>query len=138
MREYRKCRDDALELDTKARKESSTARYLASARLLEKCESELGAEAASAGEEERLRAYALSVQNYFKGGDISQARKNLEKLQKAFPEKDLYWPDGSSFIETMEVILGLKDNPSIGAYSVANVNYDLKAELRRIHYWKKN
>ena len=138
MREYRQCRDDALDLDTKARKEGSSARYLSSARLIEKCESELGSRAARAGEDERMRAYALSIQNYFKGGDVVKARQNLEKLQEAFAGKDIYFRDGSSFIETMEVLLGLRDRPAIGQFSVVNVNRDLKAELRRVHYWKKN
>ena len=71
MRDYRKCRDDAIELDTQARKEGSVARYLASARLLEKCEQQLGPNVAQIAQDERLRAYAISIQNYFKGGNIS-------------------------------------------------------------------
>ena len=138
MRQYRQCRDDAIALDTNARKDGSPARYLASARLIETCEAELGSGAAKAGEDERMRAYALSIQNYFKGGDVAGARQNLEKLQKAFPGKDLYFADGSSFIDTMKVLLGLTDRSSVGQFSVANVNSDLKAELRRIRYWQKN
>ena len=138
MREYRQCRDDALNLDTQARKEGSSARYLSSARLIEKCEAEVAASAAKAGENERMRAYALSIQNYFKGGDIAKAQQNLENLKTAFPGKDLYFPDGSSFVETMEVLLGMKDRSSIGQFSAVNVNQGLKAELRRVDYWKKN
>ena len=78
MREYRQCRDDALNLDTQARKEGSSARYLSSARLIEKCEAEVAASAAKAGENERMRAYALGIQNYFKGGDIAKAQKILK------------------------------------------------------------
>ena len=138
MREYRQCRDDALNLDTQARKEGSSARYLSSARLIEKCEAEVAASAAKAGENERMRAYALSIQNYFKGGDIAKAQQNLENLKTAFPGKDLYFPDGSSFVETMEVLLGMKDRSSIGQFSAVNVIQGLKAELRRVDYWKKN
>ena len=138
MRTYRKCRDQALELDRQARKEGVPARYLASARLIEKCEAELGSSAAKVGEDERMHAFALSIQNYFKGGDIAKARSNLEKLKEGFSGKDLYLGDGSSFIETMEVILGVTDGTSIHQFSLANVNSDLKAELRRVHYWKKN
>ena len=138
MRTYRDCRDEAVELDTKARSEGSAARYLASARLIEKCEAGLDSSTAKVAEDERLRAYALGVQNYVKGGDVAKARQNFEKLQKAFPGKDLHLADGSSFIDTMEVLLGLSDRSSLGQFSVANVNDDLKAELRRIRYWKKN
>jgi hypothetical protein len=138
MREYRSCRDDALEMDKKAKSNSSAARYIASARLLDKCETSLGAKAAKVGEEERIRSVALSVQNYFKGGDVASARGNLAKMKKAFPDQDLYFPDGSSFTDTMEVILGLRDRASIGELSVANVSSTVKFELRRVHYWKNN
>ena len=138
MREYRQCRDDALKLDTQARKEGSSARYLSSARLIEKCEADVTASAAKASVNERMKAYALSIQNYFKGGDIAKAQQNLENLKTAFPEKDLYFADGSSFIETYEVLIGMKDRSSIGQFSAVNVNQSLKAELRRVRYWTKN
>ena len=138
VREYRKCRDNALELDRQAREGASPARYLASARLLEKCEAELGPEAAGVAVEERLRAYALSVQDHFKGGDVVKARENLERFKQSFPDKDLFFKDGSSFVETMEILLGLKDRSMVGEFSVANVNSDVKSELRRVRYWKRN
>lgn len=138
MRDYRKCRDDALDLDTKARQSGDTARYLASAKLLEKCEAGLGAEASGIAKEERVRAYALSITNYFKGGDLEKARENLERLQQAQPDVDLYFADGSSFIDTMEVLLGTTRKDAIREYSTANVNSDLKADLRRVRYWKRN
>ena len=138
MRSYRRCRDDALVLDHQARQAGSSARYLASARLLEKCESDLGPEAASLAQDERMRAYALSIQNYFKGGNIARARANLETFEAAFPGYDLYYADGSSFSETMEVLLGLRDRTAVGEFSVANVGQTLKAELRRVRYWQRH
>jgi hypothetical protein len=138
MRDYRQCRDDALVLDRQARQAGSAARYLASARQLETCEANLGPEAASLAPDERMRAYALSVQNYLKGGDVAHARANLETFQTAFPDHDLYYPDGSSFTETMEILLGLRDRSAVGEFSVANVGETLKAELRRARYWQRN
>ncbi|MCW9035535.1 MAG: hypothetical protein OQJ97_15050 [Rhodospirillales bacterium] len=138
MRDYRKCKDEALNLDQKARASGEAARYLSSARLLEKCEAEIGPDAAGAAKGERLRAYALSIQNYFKGGDVAKARENLQKLKQAHPRADLYFADGSSFVETMEVLLGMKDKGAIAKFSVANVNGELKSELRRVRYWKRN
>ena len=85
MREYRQCRDQALELDTKAREEGSTARYLASARLIEICEAEVGPSAAKTGEEERMRAYGLSIQNYLKGGDVAKARIVCSDIRRTAP-----------------------------------------------------
>ena len=138
MREYRNCRDDAMDMDAKARKSGDAGRYIASARLLEKCENGLSRKASEVGRDERVRSYALSIQNYLKGSEVESARTNLEKLKKAFPNTDLYYPDGSSFIETMEILLGLKDRTVIGEFSVANVSSTLKSELRRARYWKKN
>ena len=138
MREFRKCRDEALALDSQARKTGITARYLASARILDTCETELGPRPKTVAAEERIRSYALSVQNYFKGGDISKARSNLEKLEKNFPGRDLYLADGSSFIETMKVVLSLTDKTSTHPLSLSNVSDELKAELRRVQYWTRN
>jgi len=136
MREYRNCRDDAIELDAKARKSGDPARYIASARILEKCESSLDRKASEVGRDERIRSYALSIQNYLKGGDMERARANLESFKTVFPNVDLYYPDGSSFIETMEALLGQKDLRSFGQFAQLNVSSELKDELRRIRHWK--
>ncbi|HIJ44101.1 MAG: hypothetical protein V1253_00855 [Alphaproteobacteria bacterium] len=138
MREYRQCRDDGVELDTKARSSGSAGQYLASARLLEKCETELGQEAANLAVDERMRAYALGIQNYIKGGNLETAARNLERFKKAFTGKDLYFTSGASFIETMESILGQKRPHEFGDLAALNVSYELKNEMRRIRYWKRN
>lgn len=138
MRDFRGCRDEALALDEQARTSGDTARYLASARLLERCESELGPEVAGVSKEERMRAYGLTIQNYIKGGDSASARANLDRFKQAFPNKDLYYPDGSSFRETMEVLLGQRDTLEFGQFATLNVSGELKDEMRRVDYWKSN
>ncbi len=138
MRDYRKCRDDAFSLDKKAREDGSVARYAASAKLLESCEANLGPEAEKLAEEERMRAYALAIQNYFKAGEVVKARQSLEKFKSKFKNKDLNYANGSSFVETMEVLTGIKDRENISEFAMANVGNNLKSELRRIRYWKRN
>ncbi len=138
MREYRSCRDEALKLDRQARSQGSAAQYLASAKLIAKCDSALGPEMSGIAREERMRAYALGVQNRLKGGDVAGARAGLEKFKSAYAGGDLYYPDGTSFTETMELVLGLRDRTSVGEFSLANVNGTLKAELRRARYWKRH
>lgn len=138
MRDYRQCRDDALELDKQARTAANPGRYRASADLLVKCETGLGPEAANIAIEERMKAYALSVQNYVKAGEIEKAGQNLAKFKESFPGKDLYYADGSSFVETMEILLGQKDNKALAPYANLNVNSTLKNEMRRALYWKTN
>ena len=136
MRTYRACRDEAVALDEQARANGSKGHYLASAQLLEKCESELGAEGRGVAVDERMRAYALSVQNYIKGGDVEGATANFDRFKRAFPDKDLYYPGGASFRETMEVLLGNKEPSELGRFAGLNVNGDLKSEMRRVRYWK--
>ena len=136
MREFRQCRDEALELDRQARANSDPAKYLASARILDKCEAGVGPAGATIAQDERMRAYALSIQNYLKGGDVIAARSNLNKFTAAYPQTDIYYPDGSSFIDTMEVLLGTREPSAIGRYSDANVITQLKAELRRVRHWQ--
>ena len=88
--------------------------------------------------DERMRAYALSVQNYFKAGEMDRARENLGRFRQAFPENDLYYPDGSSFTATMEVLLGQKKTKGGDAFAMLNVNDELKDEVHRIDYWRRN
>lgn len=138
MRDYRDCRDHALELDREAQANHDPAKYLASARMIETCEAKLGPDVADIAVDERMRSYALTIQNHLKGGDVEQARVNLDKFTANFNGRDLYFADGSSFIQTMEVLLGKRGAGSIGRYSDANVNNELKSELRRVRYWERN
>ncbi len=136
MREYRACRDEGFDLDRQARNTGSRGKYLTSARVLEKCETEIGRDGSGIASDERMRAYALSIQNSFKGGDVERARNNFDKFKKAFSGHDLYYPDGSSFTVTMEAILGRKEQWTFGEFSALNVNDNVKSEMRRMNYWK--
>jgi hypothetical protein len=136
MREYRKCRDEGLELDRKARQAGSTGTYLASASILAKCESGLGPDAAGVALDERMRAYALSIQNFFKGGDVERARENFDRFKTRFAKNDFYYPDGSSYVTTMEALLGRRESWTFGEFSTLNINDNLKSEMRRVLYWK--
>lgn len=138
MRDFRACRDEALQMDSQARASGDPARYLASARLLERCESDLGPEAAGVSTEERMRAFGLTIQNYIKGGDAAAARANLQRFEQAFPHRDLYYADGSSFRETMQVLLGQRDVREFAQFATLNVSGELKDEMRRIDHWKSN
>ena len=136
MRDYRTCRDHALDIDREARTTGEPAKYLASARMIETCEANLGPDIAQIAKEERMRAYALTVQNYFKGGNVKKARENLETFEIAYSGDDLFYADGSSFTETMQVLLGMSGRSAIGRHSEANVNRQLKMDLRRVSYWQ--
>ncbi len=136
MREYRSCRDQGVELDRQARNTGSRGKYLTSAQVLQKCETEIGPDGSGIARHERMRAYALSIQNHFKGGDVEHARENFDKFKQTFPKHDLYYPDGSSFIVTMEALLCRKERWTFGEFSALNVNDTVKSEMRRMLYWK--
>ena len=138
MEGYRTCVDDAVKLDTDAREKASPGGYLASARLIEKCEAELGPEAAHVAVEERMRAYALGIVNYAKGGDLARAQENLGRFQQSFPGYDLYLPNGASFIDTMALLTGRRSVPDSYELSMLHIGPDVGAELERLKFWKKN
>lgn len=138
LRDFRDCRDQAIELDSQARASGDPARYLSSAELLERCDLDLGSDASMVSEDERMRAHGLGIQNYIKGGDAGSARRRLEHFKQLYAGRDLYYADGSSFRSTMEVLLGQREQRDFGRYSMLNVSTALKDEMRRIQYWKHN
>ena len=129
---WRACRDDALALDRQAQENGDASKYLA------KCEADLGPDGAQAARDERLRAFAVAVQNRLKGGDVVSARSDLEKLKRGFPDQDLYLADGGSFIASMEVLLGIRGQDGIEPFALANIPGPMKVELRRVRYWQRH
>lgn len=137
VRDYRTCRDHGVELDTKARSSGEPSGYLAAARMLEGCETDLGSAASTLAVEERMRALALAVQGRMKGGDLRGARAALDRMQDGFKDRDLYFDDGTSFIESMDALLVAGGDGGRVAPSTANVPTTLKEELRRIAEWRR-
>ena len=138
MENYRSCVDDAVKLDQDARSKGNPGGYIASARLIEKCEADLGPEAAHVAIEERMQAYALGIVNYAKGGDLATAQANLGMFQTAFAGYDLYLPNGASFIDTMTLLTGKRSIPNSYELSMLNINAKTETEFERLKYWKKN
>lgn len=138
MRAYRSCVDDAMKVAEDARRQGHAAGYGRSARILEKCEADLGPESRTLAQEERMRAYALSVLNHVKAGDLASARTNLQSFRAAFDGHDLYLPDGSSFVDTMTLITAARENAAPHRMAVMNVSQDLRTEIQRVAFWKRN
>ncbi len=85
-----------------------------------------------------MRAAAVASLNFLKGGDLERARTGFETFKSHFGGRDLHFADGSSYNETMDMLLGLSEPQSVGALSVANVSPALKTELRRVRYWERH
>ena len=138
MKTWRDCRDEALALDKSARIKGLASQYLASAKAIEACEANTGPEISGLNQEERMRTMAIASLNFLKGGDMDRARSSFQKFKQHFGIADLRFADGTSFIETMSMLLTMSEPTSIGTYSMANVNPVLKSELRRARYWQRN
>ncbi|MBF0368904.1 MAG: hypothetical protein HQL52_05525 [Magnetococcales bacterium] len=138
MQSFRDCRDQALDLDSQARTTGSQARWLASARLLERCEADLGPQVAGLSQEERMRAYALGIVNYIKGGDLATAAANVQRFEEAFDGNDLYFTDGSSFTDSMKILISQTKPNEFPNYTLLNAPEPLKDEIRRVDYWSRN
>lgn len=135
VREFRACQDEVLTLDRQAQSAADPAVYLSSAKLAQSCELQLGTHAGSIPQDERMRGYALSIQNFLKAGDIRSARASLDTFKGAFVGSDLYLPSGASFIDTMDLLLGNIDVPEQPNLALLNANGELKDELRRTVRW---
>ncbi len=133
---FETCRDEALKRDENARNQASTGAYLTSARVAEKCGTLLDHDSGVVSKDEQMRLSSLVVINYFKGGDVEQARRSFDVFKNRYPGHDLYFAGGSSFIASTEALLGRTDEWTFGELAELNVNDDLKREIRRMHHWK--
>ncbi len=138
MKTWRDCRDEALALDKSARVKGLASQYLSSAKAIETCEANIGPEVSGLNQEERMRTLAIASLNFLKGGDIDRARSSFKKFKQHFGNADLRFSDGTSFTETLSMLLTMSEPTSIGTFSMANVSPVLKSELRRARYWQRN
>jgi len=128
------CKQNALALDSAARTSSSTAQYLASARLLSNCISDFSDKVPLQLSQDVMQLHALSIFNYIKGGDISQAKMAFVQFKSSFPGQDLYFNDYTSLIDTATALL---EPSSINAQQMVslNISSQLREELKRRQYW---
>jgi hypothetical protein len=133
VRDWQACRDEGLALEREAGRAAMPARHLAAARLLEGCDSGLGSDAVGLAPEERMRVMALAVLARLQGGDPAGARAGVERFRAGFAGRDLYFDDGTSFLDTLAALL----DPAAPPGPEANVSGALEAELRRIARWRR-
>jgi len=138
MRQYRNCVEDAYTVAEEAGRNQQAAGYRTSAKIIEKCEADLGPEAQNIAPEERMQAYAIGILNYIKAGDIQKAGANLETFKSAYSGYDLYLPSGASFIDTVSVLTGKSTAIPRQKLAMMNLSPDLRAEMQRARFWKHN
>ena len=136
--DFNECKNEGLELDRKAQESKDFSLHLASAEKLLSCHYELGGDLTLVDQEQNMKVVALSAQNFVKGGSIDRARAASEVFDLSFGGRDLVYPDGSSFKQTMSVILD--DSESLNQFALASTNArpKLKKEIRRAWHWMVN
>jgi hypothetical protein len=133
---YDACRKTAFALDKAAGADAS--RFLASAKKFESCELMLGDVGSIIDQEMRLKAIAMGVQNYIKGGDLAKARTMLEQFEQVADGADLLYPDSTSFFASMHVLLNTRHNKNALQLANQNARSEIKDEIRRAWYWQTN
>jgi hypothetical protein len=133
---YDTCRKTAFALDKDAG--ADTSRFLASAKKFESCELMLGDAGSIIDSEMRMKAIAMGVQNYIKGGDLAKARTMLEQFEQVADGADLLYPDSTSFFASMNVLLNAPYNKNALQLASQNAKDKIKDEIRRAWYWQTN
>jgi len=83
-----------------------------------------------------MQVHALTVLNYFKGGDVVKARVQLQAFELSYPGSDLYFSDYTSFVDSLKVILSRSALESTEMGRVLNINPALKSDIVRQRYWQ--
>ena len=137
-RSYNKCVDDGKSFDALAssKKEGADSLYNQSAKILTDCDFLIKNNPYAINENERMKNFALTIQNYIKAGNLIQASINFNEFKNIF-NKDLIYQDGSSFIENIKTLLAHNNQNVSLEFALVNNSKIVKSELKRINYWSK-
>ena len=138
-RTYNKCIDNGKNFDELASKRNTAANslYNKSAKILTDCEILIKENPYVIDENERMKNFALTIQNYIKAGNLIQASINFKDFQDTF-NNDLIYDDGSSFSENISSILEYKNANISSKFALINNSKIIRTEMKRINYWSKN
>ena len=139
LRSYEQCIVDGKNFDSLAitNKDQAESLYNKSAKILTDCDHLISNNSYLINEEERMKNFALSIQNYLKAGNLINASVNFKSFKNNF-HKDLIYPNGSSFTENIESLLSHDDQKPSLQFTLLNNSKIIKSELKRIKYWSKN
>jgi hypothetical protein len=140
INDFESCVEEGISRDSMARDNGDPAQFLSSAEILEGCEYHVIDGTHLVPEDQRMKVYALSIQNYFIGGDVTKAKMNLEKFRTTFQGKDLIYADGTSFTDTYDVLFSYTHSDKKSLLNLASMNAkpSVKDEVRRVWYWENN
>lgn len=135
---FHQCRDEALALDERARSAAAAALYREASERAAKCEIELGRNTAAVPLQERMSLAAIALLDAVKGGDGAAAQDQLRRFKARFAGQDLALADGSSFLDTIELIVSGPEGDIGRRHAQRSVSPAVRRELLRARYWARN
>lgn len=130
LAEFNACKDEALAVDKRAREQQSPPQYQRAAELFEHCVTTYSRYENAIDADVVIQLQALSILDYLKAGDVKSARAQLHVFKNGFPNHDLYLSDGSSFVDTLSLLLEQNNKAAL-----LNTNAVVSSEWRRRRYW---
>lgn len=130
------CKQEGHAFDRQASEQNRQELYLASAEKLLSCESNLGQNAHLIDVQDRMKTYALGIQNKVKGGDVNGASVAFQKFKSYFAGMDLIYENGSSFSASYTALLGANGDADQLKLASINAKPQVKKEVRRIWHWR--
>jgi hypothetical protein len=135
---FNDCKNEGIEFDRGAQESKDFSLHLASAEKLLSCHFELDGKINLVDQEQNMKVVALSTQNFVKGGSIERARVAFDIFKSSFGGHDLIYPDGTSFTQTISLILEKSKSSSQISLASTNARPKLKKEIRRAWHWMTN
>lgn len=133
-KEFEQCRSEAMAMDSSAQRQQSTAQYHRAAVLFEHCVNTYSIYAEDIPADDMIELQALSVLGYIKAGELELASRQLQLMQSAFPHHDIYLQDGSSFIDSMTLLLTANITNQT-QQRLLNTSKAVTSEFKRRQYW---
>lgn len=126
------------EVNTMMLGNNNAAQLHGAAKVAEQCLTELDAAPNSISQQQAMRLHALSVYAYLAAGDAERATVQLQTLELQYPHHDLYLADGSSFVQSLQLLLGEVAISQANPQSLLNASATVKQEIQRIQYWQSH
>ena len=116
----------------------SSKKYHLSAKILEKCLTDMKNSNKKNNQEQILRYQIVVLLDLIKAGRIKEAEQKMVNLQEQWPDHDLYTENGYSVFNTFSLILFGQSTSNNQKYDDFNVNSTIRSEFSRLRYWQNN
>lgn len=126
--DYQQCLGAVSDRERSLHAVSEPTQYLGLAREMRSCTTLLSAAETPPDRLADMRLYAAATLYFLQGGDLDAAAAMYEGFNRRYPGRDLIFPDGSSWQDSLALLLGESGTED---WSV-NARPELKQEWRRL------